>query len=444
MKPEQGCSRESGLVPRLLAGLVTWVCRFPRLVLAASMLLAAVSIYAFNHCLEYRTQRSDLISPNKDYQKRWREYLAEFGNDDDIVVVVQGSDRQHMQQALEALAARVQEQPALFDHLFYKVDLRSLQNRALLYLPKDQIQQIQSNLRSMTLLLEVGPLAWQSLNLYRLLHEARDRAAKLTPGKPLTLADEQFLTQLLNLSKSATATLVDPAKYHNPWHSLLPQAPEQQNLIAEPQYFFSGDGTLAFLLTRPVEESGSFTAAKKSVDTLRSIVSEVRTAYPDLRLGLTGLPVLETDEMAEAQNDTRLASWLAIAGVTLLFIVVYRGIAYPMLTVGTLLIGTAWSMGWMTLTVGHLNILSATFAVMLIGMGDYGGHDVGARFLCGHAGGLSSGRRAGVDRRLRRPALRAGLLHGAARALDDLRSPPAPRGGDHSTCDAGRLAAAPV
>jgi hopanoid biosynthesis associated RND transporter like protein HpnN len=29
-------------------------------------------------------------------------------------------------------------------------------------------------------------------------------------------------------------------------------------------------------------------------------------------------------------------------------------------------------MGWLTLTVGHLNILSATFAVMLIGMGDYG------------------------------------------------------------------------
>ena len=43
-----------------------------------------------------------------------------------------------------------------------------------------------------------------------------------------------------------------------------------------------------------------------------------------------------------------------------------------MLTVTTLLVGTAWAMGWLTLTVGHLNILSATFAVMLIGMGDYG------------------------------------------------------------------------
>src|SRR5207248_9431131 len=57
---------------------------------------------------------------------------------------------------------------------------------------------------------------------------------------------------------------------------------------------------------------------------------------------------------------------------TLLFFFVYRGIWYPLLTVTTLLVGTAWAMGWLTLTVGHLNILSATFAVMLIGLGAYG------------------------------------------------------------------------
>ena len=67
-----------------------------------------------------------------------------------------------------------------------------------------------------------------------------------------------------------------------------------------------------------------------------------------------------------------MASWLALAGVALLYLLVFRGFCYPLLTVGTLLVGTAWAMGWLTLTVGHLNILSATFAVMLIGMGDYG------------------------------------------------------------------------
>jgi hopanoid biosynthesis associated RND transporter like protein HpnN len=105
---------------------------------------------------------------------------------------------------------------------------------------------------------------------------------------------------------------------------------------------------------------------------MRAVVDAVRPQYPDLHFGLTGLPVLETDEMVAAQQDTRLASWLAIAGVTLLFVIVYRSIWYPLLTVATLLIGTTWAMGWLTLTVGHLNILSATFAVMLIGMGDYG------------------------------------------------------------------------
>src|SRR4029077_10051045 len=85
-----------------------------------------------------------------------------------------------------------------------------------------------------------------------------------------------------------------------------------------------------------------------------------------------GMPVLETDEMTAARHDTETASWLAIACVGALFLLVYRGVAYPLLTIVTLLIGTAWAMGWLTLTVGHLNILSATFAVMLIGMGDYG------------------------------------------------------------------------
>ena len=372
MDQESVRSQEIPFPHRLLVLLVGTVCRFPRLVLAVSALLAGVSCYFFNTRLEYHTQRTDLISPNKDYQKKWREYIAEFGNDNDIVLVVQGANRQRMQEALDSLAGEVAKHPDLFDRLFYKVDLRKLHDRALLYLPTEQIEQIQADLKSMHLLLEFAPISWQSLTLFSLLHEAHDRAGKIMPGKPLKPEDEQFLGQLLTLAETATATLGDPAKYHNPWHIRLPDAPEQKDLLAEPQYFFSGDGGLAFLLARPIQEEGSFVAARKSVTKLRELVASVQPAFPELQFGLTGLPVLETDEMAAAQSDTKLASWLAIAGVTLLFFIVYRGIAYPLLTVGTLLVGTAWAMGWLTVTVGHLNILSATFAVMLIGMGDYG------------------------------------------------------------------------
>jgi hopanoid biosynthesis associated RND transporter like protein HpnN len=372
MGSEQVHSEGASRVLRLLTGLLGFVCRHPRLVLTVGLLLCACSVYAAATRLEYHTQRSDLISPRKDYQQRWKKYLAEFGDDDDIVVVVKGGDRARMVEALDSLAAAAQARPDCFDRLFYRVDLRALHNRALLLLPLAQIRQIQENLQSMRLLLEVGPIGWRSLSLLSLLREARHRAGAMQPGQPLTPADDQFLTQLCSLSASAAATLRDPAGYRNPWGSLLAQPPEQQDLLAEPQYFFSGDDSLAFLLVRPIKDEGSFTAARQSVETMRAIVAAARPKFPGLELGLTGLPVLETDEMVAADHDTRLASWLAVAGVTLLFFIVYRSVYYPLLTVATLLIGTAWAMGWLTLTVGHLNILSATFAVMLIGMGDYG------------------------------------------------------------------------
>ena len=92
-----------------------------------------------------------------------------------------------------------------------------------------------------------------------------------------------------------------------------------------------------------------------------------------MTLGLTGLPVLETDEMVLSDVDSTRASWLALLG--------RRGAVLrrlPRVPLPAAHGRHRWSSarsgrsGWATLTVGHLNILSATFAVMLIGMGDYG------------------------------------------------------------------------
>ncbi len=369
---EQAEGREASFAHRFLVRLVAGACRRPRTILGSALILCALSVYLSSTRLEYRTERSDLISSHKECQQRWQQFVAEFGDDNDIVVVVKGAKPQRMKAALDALAAGVAAQPENFDRLFYKVDLRHIRSRALMFLPTEQIRQILDNLQSMRLLLDFGPLAWRSLTLVQLLHEANERVRHLPADQPLRAADDQFLTQLLSISRTAAAVLDNPAAYHNPWNSLMAKPPEHNDLLAEPQYFFSGDRTLAFLLARPIKEKGSFTAAQHSVAAIRGIVAAARADFPELEFGLTGLPVLETDEMVAANRDTHRASWLAIAGVTLLFFAVYRSIYYPLLTVATLLIGTSWALGWMTVTVGHLNILSATFAVMLIGMGDYG------------------------------------------------------------------------
>src|SRR5262249_47422872 len=129
MKPEQILAEEATAIQRLLASLVGWVVRFPGLVLVAALALAGLSAYASLTRLEYRPQRSDLVNPNKDYQKRWQAYLAEFGDDDDIVAVVQGADRESMKRAIDQLAAGIARCPQRFDRLFYRVDLSHVHNR---------------------------------------------------------------------------------------------------------------------------------------------------------------------------------------------------------------------------------------------------------------------------------------------------------------------------
>src|SRR5262249_2499344 len=230
--------------------------------------------------------------------------------------------------------------------------LRPLHDRALLFLPEEQVRSIRDNLGDMGDLLEtdgeLAQYAWRGLGLRLLTAEAARRVAALTPGRPLSPADARFFGQYAAVCRAADAYLADPGSYANPWGSLVERPADEKDLLAEPQYFFNGDGTLAFLLCRPVKEPGSFTAALKSVGALRDLIAEVHPRPPEREIGLTGMPVLEPDEMAAAEHDTRLASWLAIGGVSVLFLLVYRGIAYPLLTVVTLLTGTAWAMGWVT------------------------------------------------------------------------------------------------
>lgn len=362
------------ILARLVAGIVARVIRRPRTVLGFALAITVAAIHLACDRLEYRTQRNDLLSQDKPCQQRWQKYLDSFGDDDDMVVVVEGTDRPRMTAALDDVAARIQLRPDFFDRVFYRVDLRHLRDRALFHLPPAELEAIRTRLDRMEPLLgPTGPLAWRMLSVQSLLTTGAGALEAQAAGRNPSPADRDLLAQLPAVVASAAATLRNPTDYRNPW-ALASSHPEQsqENPLDAPQYFFTPDGTLAMLTCRPKKAVQSFTPAREANAVLRDILADVNPRFPDVKLGLTGLPVLETDEMVLSDIDSRRASWLALAGVALLYFFIYRGFRYPLLTVATLLVGTVWALGWATVTVGHLNILSATFAVMLIGLGDYG------------------------------------------------------------------------
>ena len=77
---------------------------------------------------------------------------------------------------LDELAVEIEKRPESFERLFYQADLRSLHSRALLFLPTDQVRQVQNHIQGMALLLEppvLGALdpwfGWRSLSVQQLL-----------------------------------------------------------------------------------------------------------------------------------------------------------------------------------------------------------------------------------------------------------------------------------
>jgi uncharacterized protein len=75
------------------------------------------------------------------------------------------------------------------------------------------------------------------------------------------------------------------------------------------------------------------------------------------------------------------ASGLSLAAVVIVIIAGFGGVRHALMANGVLVIGMAWAFAWATASVGHLNILSVTFTVTMIGVGiDYGTYYVG-RYL---------------------------------------------------------------
>ena len=114
---------------------------------------------------------------------------------------------------------------------------------------------------------------------------------------------------------------------------------------------------------------------------MRQIVSERKNRHPEAWVGLTGLPVMENDEMESSQAAMAQAGVLSFIGVGLLYVAGFGCVRHPVMALVALLVPMGWSFGYILLTVGHLNILSSAFATIVIGLGsDYGVYHI-AQYL---------------------------------------------------------------
>ena len=352
------------------------------LVVVVSLVLAGFSIWVTGQKLTFKTGRGDLVSKDLPYVKLYKDYRKHFKDLEGMVIVAEGGTTTRMAQFSEKLASRLKSYPDLFSKVIYKFDTSYFRSRFLLYLDPEDLKSLQKKLEDHRDFIETVNA---SPGLNPLINQINN---EISSGMVDSLMadflgddendeeenkkDENDLKLLIKILEEMNGSLENNYHYQSPWQSLFNSKEES---LRDKGYLVSKNEKLLFILVVPNEDETSFTGYKDSVYFARDLIAEVKKDFPEIEVGLTGEDVISTDEMITTQQDVELASKIALSGVSLLFIIAFRGIVKPLLAVLSLLVALAWSLGFTSLTVGHLNILSVVFTTILIGLGiDFGIH----------------------------------------------------------------------
>lgn len=359
-----------------IGAITRGACRWPKLTLwLVFVSTIACSAYAWK-TLTIKTNRADLIDPRAPYQQRWNRYAEAFGDvTEDIVVVIEGANRSTVTKAIDELGPRIERDAKYFKNVLYKIDLRALTSKGLQYLPNEELKKLVVRLRKMRVMAAVMPgaaeekqkemEAAQSAAVADLAGQVEQLAQgwqnwSVLPADQRKVIREQTQALVAHLAQSSesepAASRVDPLA--------------AASVAGGIRYLLNDDETMGFIQAQPVVDPGDMNGATESVERMRRLVSAVQKKHPRARIGLTGVPVLEHDEMEVSQREMAEASLLSFFGVGIVLFAGFRRLRHPVLGMVMLLVGTAWSFAAAALAVGHLNILSIAFAAMLFGLGN--------------------------------------------------------------------------
>ncbi len=345
--------------------------------MGAAVLLAAVSVVYALTSLTFATSTRALLPQGERYIERYVEFDREFGELDDLVMVVQAPSLPEATVYASRLVRELRANRVPLARIAYRIDPKQFEGRALLYLSTDRLKEIRERIFDYQEFMEK--------------FAERPTLDQLVDGIATSIA-QAFVTGLMDLGLSETGTgdskgaldlrfvgdvvtqistrLDRPTPYKSPWGGLFSVGGEGSEGAG---YFLSDDQRLLFILAEPRSDEGSFTGNRKAIEGVRATVASLKAEFPDVEVGVTGKPALSSDEMVAAFRDSEYASVVAFVLTLVLLVIAFLRIGKPLLSLVVLALSLCWAIGLATLVVGHLSLFSVMFISIVIGLGiDYG------------------------------------------------------------------------
>ncbi len=303
------------------------------------------------------TDTADMISIKLPFQQNRIKLETAFPQDvSTILLVVEGETPEETTEAVKRIGARLQANREYVKSVYVPDEGDFFERNGLLYLSLKELQDISTQLANAQPF--IGKLANDD-SLHGLF-DILGQAVKASADDDLELD----LNPLFKKISDALHAVMEGKPYQLSW----------QQLMMSNQ---TGLGyTQRFIVVTPILNFQELLPAEKPIAAIRNIIAESTTGdLSTVHVHMTGEVVLEDEEMETVTKSMTVAGIVSMILVCATLWIAYRSFKLMFATFFSLNMGLVLSLGFATVAIGHLNLISIAFAVLFIGMGDaYSSH----------------------------------------------------------------------
>ncbi len=347
--------RPDHTIARWLTALAAASVRRARLTVAMTVVLAAgLAAIAANY-LTVNTDTNALFDSTAPFRVAEDRFTALFPDENDqILIVIDAPSALASTQAAERLIAALKLHPDVFVSVRQPSGGRFFLRNGLLYLSTAELSALADKLT----------LAQPMIGTLAADPSLRGLSDVLSLASRGASRDQFDGASILPLVRQLQARLeADLAGHHAAidWAKLFATGGEEA----------SGR---TFVLARPKRDMSALASAATATDLARSAARGLGiTPENGFRVRLTGSIPLDDEEFATVASGAKTAGIASVVLVTVLLMLALGSVRLVAAALSSLALGFAMTLGWATVAVGRLNLISIAFAVMFVGLAiDFG------------------------------------------------------------------------
>ncbi|NOQ17439.1 MAG: MMPL family transporter, partial [Methyloprofundus sp.] len=332
--------------------IINWqaqlVNRYAWLIIIATLSLTIGCLFYIKDNLGVNNNSAEMLSPDLPFQLNTKRLEQHFPQDaDTIIFVVDAQTPEETSLIASKLSAQLKQNTDNFSSSYIPEDNEFFRQQALLYLSQDELENLSDNLTDAQPFIGYLAQNYHLAGFFDILTKALENEESII---------NQSLPKLLN---SITKALNNSSKnINNPmsWQEIL-SATSLSNKARR------------IVIAKPKKDFNAMMPAANAIEAARLIAQNLENKTATAKIRMTGETALEHEELETMGKGAVMSGIGSLLAVLLILFICLRSFKLLFATLLILIIGLILTAGFAAVTIGHLNVISISFAALYIGLG---------------------------------------------------------------------------